>query len=103
MWVELTNQATQLDSRCIRQPVVQDVKVEAPPPGQAQPLIEVASANDLTFCEIERHYFPGVFVVVDQKDVFSLSVGIRHICAADEEESNAAIPMIVSALIPVPA
>ena len=52
---------------------------------------------------IERHYFPCVVVVVDQKDVSSLSVGIRHIFATGEEDSYAAIPLIVSALIPVPA
>src|SRR5262245_17450143 len=101
--VELPNEATQSDPGPIRQPVVKDVKVEVPSPGYAQPLVEVAGVDELIFREIERHYLPRVFVVFHQKDVFSISVSIQHICASGEIESDAGIPLIVSALLLAPA
>jgi hypothetical protein len=71
--VELANGAAQPDPGTVRQPVVQDVKVEVPTPSQAQPIVEGAGEGELTFCEYDLHNLPSVFVVFDEKDSFFLS------------------------------
>ena len=51
--VERANEAAQLGPVPVGQPVVQDVKVEVPLTGQAPPIAEVASVDELIFREDE--------------------------------------------------
>src|SRR5262245_33751861 len=78
MRVELANEAAQLDPIPARKPVVQDVKVEVPLSSQAPPIAEVVRADERILFETERRNFPRVFLVFDQKDALSLSVGVHH-------------------------
>src|SRR5262249_28487393 len=76
--VEPANEAAQLGPGTVRQPVVYDVQFEVPLMGQAQPFAEVASADERMLFETERRNFPRVFLVFNQKDALSLSVGVHH-------------------------
>jgi hypothetical protein len=76
--VEFSYGATQPNPRTVRQPAVQDVKVEISAPGCEQPSVEVAGVKERVLSEIVSRYFPCVFLVFNQKDSLSLYVGVHH-------------------------
>jgi hypothetical protein len=82
VWVEFSYGATQPNPGTVRQPTAQDVKVEISAPGCEQPFVEVVCVKERVLSEIVSRYFRCVFLVFNQKDSLSLSVGVHHaICS----------------------
>jgi hypothetical protein len=77
--VEFSYGATQPNPGTVRQPAVQDVKVEISAPGCEQPFVEVAGVKERVLTEIVSRYFPRIFLVFNQEDSLSLSVGVHHV------------------------